>query len=160
MAELIYAARPIRRRLRVRSLENALDELEKLRRAPRILLSPGWDLPHILDHCARSIGYAMAGFPDMKHPLFRAVAGRAAFHVFDLRGYMRHDLGAEIPGSRLPEKPLSFEEALENLQQTVRAFEDFQGKLMPHFAYGTLSKNQYERANAMHIGNHLSALEY
>jgi len=160
MAELIYAAQPMRRRLRVRSLENALEELEKLRCAPHILLSPGWDLPHILDHCARSIGYAMSGFPGMKPPLFRAVVGKAAFHVFDLRGIMSHDLQEEIPRSPLPEEPLSLEEALEHLQRTIRTFENFQGNLMPHFAYGTLSKKQYERANAMHIGNHLSALEY
>ncbi|MBK7939507.1 MAG: DUF1569 domain-containing protein [Lewinellaceae bacterium] len=30
----------------------------------------------------------------------------------------------------------------------------------PDFAYGSLTKKQYERANAMYIGNHLSALEY
>ncbi len=108
MPELIYTSRPIRRSLSLRSWDNILDKLEKLRRSPCISLSPGWDLPQILDHCTRSIGFAMSGFPDMKHPLFRALIG----------------------------------------------------KPMLHFAYGSLTKKQYERANAMYIGNHLSALEY
>lgn len=160
MAELIFADRLIRRQLQLRSWDDTLSELDKLRRAPEILLSPGWNLPHILDHCTKSIAYAMSGFPRLKHPLFRAVIGKAAFHIFDLRGQLSHNLGEEIPGSPVGEPPLPLEKAVEQMQQTIQAFEDFNGRLMPHFAYGTLSKKQYERAHAMHIGNHLSALEY
>lgn len=160
MPELIYTSRPIRRSLSLRSWDNVLDELEKLRRSPSISLSPGWDLPQILDHCTRSIAFAMSGFPDMKHPLFRALIGKTAFHVFDLRGCMHYDLGEEIPGSPAPEETLSFEHTLEQLHQMIWLFGHFDGEPMPHFAYGSLTKKQYERANAMHIGNHFSALEY
>lgn len=160
MPELIYAEMPVGRRVLLTSWENAADELEKLRRSGRIVLSPGWDLPHTLDHCAQSIEYAMSGFPHLRHPLFRALAGKAAFHIFNLRGYMQHDLGADIPGSVLPAHPPTLEKAFDRLQETMLCFENHRGPLMPHFAYGSLSKKQYERANILHIANHLSALEY
>jgi hypothetical protein len=34
------------------------------------------------------------------------------------------------------------------------AFARFNGTLRPHFAYGELTKPQYERAHLMHLANH------
>ena len=35
----------------------------------------------------------------------------------------------------------------------------WQGPLRPHFAYGKLSKPEFERAHAMHLANHFSAFD-
>lgn len=158
--QLEHSTRPIRRGLRLRSLEAALAELEKLQAAERVLLSADWDLAHTLDHCARSIRFAVQGFPMLKHPLFRALVGKAAFHVFDARGYMRHALDEEIPGCVWSPGALSVERALARLQQSISDFQACEGPLQPHFAYGRLDKAQFERANAMHLANHLDAMEY
>ena len=158
--QLITAERPFLRPLRLRSLSAVAAELDRLRQAQQVLLSPGWELPHTLDHCARSIEHAMSGFPELKHPVFRTLIGPAAFHVFDWRGYMQHNLSDEIPGDPGPPAEYPTEAALQRLLDSILAFEAWQGDLQPHFAYGHLSKSQYERANAMHIANHLAALDY
>lgn len=160
MPEIIYAPRSISRGVRLKSLDSALKELEKLREAPRVLLSPGWDLSHILDHCTRSIEHSMLGFPEQKNVIFQKLIGSTAFHLFDARGYMSHDLSEEIPGDVFEPPPPPLDEAIEKLQKTIGAFLAYQGEMSPHFAYGALSKSQYERANAMHIANHFDAMEY
>ena len=45
------------------------------------------------------------------------------------------------------------------LRRAVQAFAHHAGPLHPHFAYGALSKVQYEQAHAMHLANHLSAFD-
>lgn len=158
--QLITAPAPFLRDLRLQSFDKVAAELEKLRAAARISLSPGWDLPHTFDHCARSIEHSMKGFPELKNPLFRGLIGQTAFLVFDWRGYMSHNLTEEIPGDAEPPEDLSLDAALTRLQESIRAFEAWKGEMQPHFAYGALSKSQYERANAMHVANHLAAIEY
>lgn len=160
MPTLSYAAQPIRRDFRLRSLDATLEELNKLRQAPRILLSPGWDLPHILDHCARSIEHAMLGFPTQKNIVFQTLIGATAFHIFDARGYMSHNLSEEIPGDQFEPPEPTLDAALDRLQGSIRSFLDYSGEMSPHFTYGKLSKSQYDRANAMHVANHLDAMEY
>ena len=51
----------------------------------------------------------------------------------------------------------SAEGALVRLRQAVQDFGAHTGPLQPHFAYGALSRAQYEQAHAMHLANHLSA---
>ena len=94
----------------------------------------------------------------MKHPLFRSLVGKTAFHLFDARGYMQHALEEEIPGSHADTPTM--ENALLRLETSIRVFLDYSWQLQAHFAYGHLDKKQYERAHAMHIANHLSAMEY
>ncbi len=67
MQQLTYSAQAIQRDIRLHSLDDALAELQKLGQCRQVLLSPGWDLPHTLDHGARSIEYAMLGFPRQKN---------------------------------------------------------------------------------------------
>ena len=160
MPELIFSAAPISRNFRLGSLESALVELEKLQKAPQILLSPGWDLSHTLDHCARSIEHAMDGFPEQKNVVFQTLIGSTAFHIFNARGYMSHNLEEEIPGDTFSPPVPSLETSMERLKAGIQTFMDFQGELSPHFAYGKLSKTQYDHANAMHIANHFDAIEY
>lgn len=95
----------------------------------------------------------------MKSPLFRHVVGTAAFHVFDWRGEMRHALNEEILGDSV--MPVdSLDKAMLRLKSSIYAFQSWHAPMHPHFAYGALSKHQYEKANSMHIANHFSEIEY
>lgn len=160
MPTLHFAAAPISRHFRLRTLDDALAELDRLARAPDVTLSPGWDLSHTLDHCARSIEHAMRGFPTQKNVLYQKVIGATAFHLFDRRGYMKHNLLQEIPGDVFTPPPPALDTAIARLQLTIRDFLAYEGPLRPHFAFGALSRDQYDRVNAMHIANHFDAIEF
>lgn len=160
MPTLHVAPAPISRHCRLHTLENALVELDRLARAPDVMLSPGWDLSHTLDHCARSIEHSMRGFPTQNSVLFQRLIGATAFHLFEWRGYMKHNLLEEIPGDVFTPPPPTLDTAIARLQRSIRAFLDYQGPLSPHFAYGALSHAEYDRANAMHIANHFDAMEF
>jgi hypothetical protein len=43
---------------------------------------------------------------------------------------------------------------VQRLLDAMDAFAQFNGTLRPHFAYGELTKPQYERAHLMHLANH------
>jgi hypothetical protein len=77
-----------------------------------------------------------------------------------MRGEISHNLAEEIPGSVPTEASKSFDAALDRLLLSIRTFESYDGPLMPHFAYGSLSKKEYDLANAMHIANHFSAIKF
>jgi hypothetical protein len=160
MPELIFAKAAFDRDIHLRSLKEAVDELNRLRTVREVVLSPGWDLPHVLDHCARSIEYAMDGFPVQRNRAFQIFLGKTAFRLFDLRGEMSHNLAEEIPGSKPTPASRSFETAMAELLQTIDKFESYDGPLQPHFTYGPLTKDEYDRANSMHIANHLSAMKF
>lgn len=143
-------------------LDGALREVERLLQAPVHALPPAtaWNWSQTLAHCAQSIEYSLEGFPAPKSALFQNTLGAAAFTVFALRGRMSHNLAEPIPGApalqvSTPDAPA----ALARLRKAVQDFATHSGPLHPHFAYGALSKAQYEQAHAMHLANHLSAFD-
>jgi hypothetical protein len=128
-----------------------------------ILHSGSWDPAKIFIHCAQSIEYSMTGYPDHKSDLFKNTLGSLAFSAFALKGSMVHALDEVIPGA----PDISFNdratsevlpEALERLKKALIDFNQYQGVLEPHFAYGQLSKAEYEAAHVMHIYNHFDEL--
>ena len=154
---LVAETTPIDRALRYGSLDEALDGLEQIACARRVVLSPGWSLPEIFEHCAQSIEGAMQGFPCEKSRLFQATVGRLAFHLFDSRGYMSHSLTDAIPCCEFT-PAVDAETEFRRLLAAIEALRQYEGPLHPHFAYGSLNKAQLEKANAMHMANHFSAL--
>jgi len=147
------------RPLRLHSFDEVRRELERLDAARDAVLTPGWDVPHTLDHCARSIAHSLQGFPALKPRLFRMTIGPLVFGLFDAMGQMRHDLRQEIPGDPEP-PPRTWDEALALIRDRIEAFDRWTGPLQPHFAYGRLSKAAYERAHSMHVANHVAAWHY
>ena len=151
-----------RRPLAFAALGEALQEVERLAAAGVRALEPAtaWNWSQTLVHCAQSIEYSLSGFPAPRSTLFQNTLGAAAFHVFALRGRMNHDLAEPIPGApALDASVPDASSALARLRQAVNGFTTHTGPLHPHFAYGPLSKGQYEQAHAMHLANHLSAFE-
>ena len=141
------------------SLDQALRELDRLTQAPTLKSATAWTLPQTLVHCAQSIEYSITGFPQSKSPLFQSTAGSLAFKAFSWRGRMRHDLAEPIPGAPALAADIAAATALARLRQAIVDFHQTSQPLRPHFAYGDLSKAEYEQAHAMHLANHFSAFD-
>ncbi|MEW6982508.1 DUF1569 domain-containing protein [Colwelliaceae bacterium 6471] len=139
-------------------ISTALKRLELL--ANKNLVQTGeWDIYKIFMHCAQSIEYSMSKFPEHKSDFFKNTVGKLAFSIFESKGRMVHGLSEAIPGSPLIESSLDTKLALNHLKQSLIEFENYQGKLAPHFAYGELTKNEYEMAHVMHLYNHLEEIQ-
>jgi hypothetical protein len=128
--------------------------LQKLERegggAPR-----GWTVGQVLAHCAQSIDYSRTGFPTARGWLVRKLIGPMVMRKFLRQGFMKHDLDAPIPGAPpLPE--LSAEEGVAKMRKAIADFQAHPGDFAPHFAYGPVSRDQYERLHAMHLADHLA----
>lgn len=113
-----------------------------------------WNLSQVLQHLAQSIEFSMQGFPALKGAWFRSSIGSAAFAVFNARGAMTHDLTEPIPGAPALDPSQVLKVSVQRLLDAMEAFAQFNGTLRPHFAYGELTKPQYERAHLMHLANH------
>ena len=146
------------RELRFASLRTALGEAERLANAHAETGST-WTLSQTFVHCAQSIEYSMSGFPQMKSELFQHTVGAAAFNVFAWRGRMSHDLAEPIPGAPSLANESDLAGSLARLRRSVDDFERSREPLQPHFAYGNLSKADYELAHTMHLANHFSVID-
>ncbi|MFK8030422.1 MAG: DUF1569 domain-containing protein [Gammaproteobacteria bacterium] len=122
---------------------------------PEALSSSGsWSVARVFNHLAQSIEFSISGYPEMKSAAFQNTVGSLAFSVFQARGNMNHGLDEAIPGEVVDPMATSSKEALQRLIEAIQTFENFEGDLKPHFAYGELSKEQYSLAHVMHINNH------
>ncbi|HEU6454899.1 MAG TPA: DUF1569 domain-containing protein [Roseateles sp.] len=120
----------------------------------KVVLDNPWNLSQVLQHLAQSIEFSMQGFPVLKGAWFRFSIGSAAFAVFNARGAMSHDLAEPIPGAPALDAAQTLKTSVQRLLDAMDAFARFNGTLRPHFAYGALTKPQYERAHLMHLANH------
>jgi hypothetical protein len=118
-----------------------------------------WDLYQIFTHCAQSVEFSMSQFPEHKSDLFKSTVGKLAFSIFSSKGKMTHGLNEPIPSAPILTKGLDSMMALNRLKNSLIDFDSYQGTLAPHFAYGVLTKNEYEKAHLMHLYNHLEELK-
>ncbi|MEZ9139145.1 MULTISPECIES: DUF1569 domain-containing protein [unclassified Shewanella] len=123
----------------------------------RILTTGNWELSQILNHCAQSVEYSISEYPEHKSELFKNTLGSFAFSAFAAKGKMSHNLSEAIPGAPLL-TPKDIDVALNRLQLSLTDFQQHAGKLQPHFAYGELTKSEYELAHVMHFNNHLKEI--
>lgn len=140
--------------LRFAGWAQAREAVRELMLKPQDVQGNPWNLSQVLQHLAQSIEYSLRGFPALKAGWFRATLGSAAFAVFDARGEMSHSLDEPIPGAPTLDGLLALKSSIDRLLAAMDAFEAHAGPLQPHFAYGELSKPQYQRAHLMHIANH------
>lgn len=118
----------------------------------------------------------MIGFPIHKSELFKSLVGTSAFAAFASLGKMSHGLDEPIPGeanlnlfissefsgglqaTQSDQDAISDDIAIEILLDRLVAFEGYQGELKPHFAYGELTKAEYELAHILHVYNHFNEI--
>lgn len=127
-------------------------------RAQRWEAMQGWPPAQVFNHCAQSIEYSLAGYPQLKPAWFRASAGPAALALFQARGAMQHALNEAIPGAAPLAEPAAADAALDRLEVAFERFLHHTGPLAEHFAYGTLDHRQYTAAHILHVYNHLQWL--
>ena len=114
-----------------------------------------WDLAQVLTHCAQSIEYSMIGYPEHKPDVFKSSVGAVAFTAFAAKGKMTHNLAEQIPGAPAVKPHGMLDLAIARLEKAFIDFNYFESELKPHFAYGELTKAEYEMAHVMHLNNHL-----
>jgi hypothetical protein len=118
-----------------------------------------WDPSQIFTHCAQSVEYSMSIFPKHKSTMFKQTLGKLAFSVFSSKKKMTHALNEPIPGAPILKKNVDVLTALNRLKKSLTDFDNYQGTLAPHFAYGELTKDEYEAAHVMHLYNHLQEIK-
>ncbi|MEL7004228.1 MAG: DUF1569 domain-containing protein [Bacteroidota bacterium] len=149
-----------KRSLAFTSLDGAIQELNKIKSSADFTLESGWSLYQNLIHCAQSIEFSMDGFPEMKSELFQNTIGSLVFNHFEKQGYMRHNRAEAIPGAPDITKEGNLDKAFDRVEQAVIKFDQFSGALKPHFAYGQLSKSEYEEAHCMHLADHFAMITF
>jgi Protein of unknown function (DUF1569) len=139
---------------KVQSLDDAMRWLDKLDKAASVKTTGAWPMVALLEHMSQSVEMSLDGFPHPKSAIFQSTAGAAAFSFFKWRGQMSHSLSEPIPGAPLLATAGDWRPASRRLSATITRFNQHQGLLKPHFAYGTLSKSDFALAHAFHIANH------
>ncbi|WP_415926383.1 DUF1569 domain-containing protein [Ningiella sp. W23] len=114
-----------------------------------------WNLSKTLLHCAQSIDLSIDGYPQHHSTLFKQTVGTLAFSGFSAKHQMHHALDKDIPGTQPINADTPLPLAIESIRLSIKRFAKHSGKLKEHFAYGQLNKNEYERAHAMHLNNHM-----
>ncbi|MDX2367160.1 MAG: DUF1569 domain-containing protein [Colwellia sp.] len=140
------------------TVDFALKKLDEL--SNKNLQSIGeWDPYQIFTHCAQSVEFSMSQFPEHKSSFFKSTVGKLAFSIFSSKGKMTHGLNEPIPSAPKLTKSSNSIMALNRLKKSLIEFERYQGALAPHFAYGELTKDEYEKAHLMHLHNHLQQIK-
>jgi hypothetical protein len=140
------------------TIDLALKKLDGLANKKLIHLGQ-WNSSQIFTHCAQSVEYSMSKFPEHKSALFKGTVGKLAFSLFSHKGEMTHGLNELIPGAPDFTANIDTDIALNRLKQALIAFGNYQSDTAPHFAYGELTKPQYEMAHVMHLYNHLEEIK-
>lgn len=144
------------RQLVFASLDEALVELNLLASAQTLTSDAEWNWAQTLNHCAQSIEFSVIGFPKEESALFQRTLGVAAYEYFAWRGRMTHNIAEPIPGAPVLEPQADATVAADRLRKAIEAFQFWPAEFRPHFAYGYLTKAEYELAHAMHLANHFS----
>ena len=139
---------------KVQSLDQILHWLDRLPMAHTVQSSNGWTMNGLLEHLAQSVEMSMQGYPQSKGAWFHATVGTAAFSFFKMRGSMTHGLSEPIPGAPALQQLQTWQSGAVRLRAAIVRFQNYQGALQPHFAYGALSHADYALAHTMHFANH------
>ncbi|MCA9635786.1 MAG: DUF1569 domain-containing protein [Myxococcales bacterium] len=143
--------------LRLTNIDEALDHLRSIESAPMISTSGPWSLHQIMEHCRQSVEYSLDGFPTLKPAIVRRTVGGWAGRRFLRRGHLGHRTDAAIPGAPEVTRDGDGRRAVTRL---IAALERFVAadpeSVKPHFIFGALTKEEYERLHLMHIAEHVA----
>lgn len=140
--------------LDIKRLLSFLDSLQ----VESLVTEGEWDLGQIFNHAAQSIEFSIDGYPQHKSDFFKQTVGALAFQGFALWGKMTHGLAEGIPGAKSISVSQDPYQGLARLKQSLLRFDQYQGDLQPHFAYGNLTKQEYALAHVLHLNNHFEEI--
>jgi len=150
---------PEGRGLKLANLDEALFEIDLIEANPPVEMQQEWTLYKVLHHLAQSCEYSMTGYPELQPAAVQAVA-KLVFDTYVDQGFMTHDLGAPVPGApAIPDSGL-LAPAFARLRRAIYSFQAFTGELHPHFAYGELTREEWELAHSFHMADHFTFLTY
>jgi hypothetical protein len=138
------------------SLDEALRRIEDFSKNGLEAKNGNWSLYKTLSHGAQSIEFSLQGYPAHKSSLFKNTAGKLALHLFLAKGAMAHDITMPIPDAPSIESDGDAMQGFTRLEAAVQNFWNHQGSYKEHFAYGKLTKEQYDKIQALHLANHLT----
>ena len=139
------------------TIDFALKKLEAL--SPTNLINLGqWNSSQIFTHCAQSVEYSMSQFPLHHSSVFKNTIGKLAFSIFSSKGKMTHGLSEPIPGAPSLASHTDVALAITRLKKSLIDFDNYLGPIAPHFAYGELTKKEFEMAHVIHLYNHLQQI--
>lgn len=139
------------------TIEQALLKLEMLMQS-QVNMTGQWDLSQVLNHCAQSVEFSMLGFPQHKPEWFKNSLGQLAFSAFSEKGEMRHSLSEPIPGAAILKPDTDLAAAYHRFKYAMLDFQQYSGEFAEHFAFGRLTKPEYEQAHVMHFYNHMQEM--
>lgn len=146
--------------LTTNSIVEIIDELLVSNQINTIKSAGQWSAYKVFMHCAKSVDYSITGYPVHNSTLFKNTVGKTAFSAFIAKRKMSHNLAEEIPGAVSIASTGNVADALKELKISLLNFEAYSGDLQAHFAYGQLTKGEYEKAHAMHFLNHLQEFTF
>jgi hypothetical protein len=129
-------------------------------KAKQLISRSNWSPFMIFSHLAQSVELSMTGYPQHKSDWFKSNIGRRVFEMFAAKKQMKHGLDEPIPGALLIGNDGDHYQGIQRLELALDYFEQYEGLMQPHFAYGPLSKAEYEVAHALHFYNHLTEIEF
>ncbi|MCR9140633.1 MAG: DUF1569 domain-containing protein [bacterium] len=147
------------REVRLTRLDQTVIDLRRVAAAESVELPGKWTPAHVFRHCAQSIEYSMSGYPKMNSWLFRNTIGPIAKSKFIGDGAMSHSLNDPIPGAPDIENTDDHAAAIEELIVVIERYVAYGDVLRDHFAFGEATHAEYEALHAMHIADHLSAMQ-
>lgn len=141
----------------ISSLDEAKKKLMELSKQ-KVIQGANWSAYKVFVHCAKTIEYAMTGYPALKPAIVRKTIGRIVIKKFLRQGYMKHDLQADVPGSSSIDETGTAKQGLEVLIAAIDKFTAYNAPLKPHLIFGDMSKEEYDQYFAFHIADHLSEI--
>ena len=144
-----------RRRLDFQTWEEALADVDRLRRAGYDRAGT-WDLSQIVDHIGEGLRTAQSGTEHRANWLIRKVLGPIVLKRI-LRD-RRMKAGIKVPQWWLPGPTHDELAAVERLQSDIAAFQRMTTAPFPHPFFGTMTKQQWNDLALIHAAHHLSFL--
>jgi len=141
------------------SVDEAIARLRQIASAPNIETTGPWSLHQIMVHCRQSVEYSLDGYPKLRPALLRRTVGGWVGQRFLRRARLGHRTDATIPGAPEVERIGDGRRAVTGL---IAALERFiaadSSATKPHFIFGRLSKDEFERLHVLHIAEHLAEI--
>lgn len=145
-------------KIKLKSLEEALNELDRLRNSRKKTALGQWSTAQIYSHLRYFFEGSIKGFPESRSSFIRKAVGPNLLSNIKKIGYMP----SGFRNSFLHENANVQDEDTElNLLITaVREFMIYNGKLSEHPIYGKMNREDWNLIHAYHIANHLSFIDY
>lgn len=143
---------PKRRVLRFDDLKEVLGDIQRLRAREHAALGR-WTLAQICKHLADSINGSIDGLDLSRHRFKRwFLAGRMLAWTFE-NGI---PTGITVDPKLTPPSGLEIAPAYAALEEAIRRYQAYRGRLEPHPLFGRMSRVKWDRLHCIHCAHHLS----